>query len=70
MPLSLAPCNTEMRVSRVSAEEKTRRHLSELGITEGSAITLISTGVNGVIVVVKEGRLCLDGKLARSILVA
>lgn len=33
-------------------------------------ITLVSKSPNGVIVIVKEGRLCLDGTLARRILVA
>lgn len=70
MPLNLAPRNTEMKISRVSAEEKTKRHLNELGITEGGTITLVSSTSNGVIVIVKEGRLCLDGRLARSIMVA
>lgn len=70
MPLNLAPRNTEMKIARVSAEEKTKRHLNELGITEGGTITLVSSTPNGVIVIVKEGRLCLDGALARSIMVA
>lgn len=70
MPLSLAPRNTEMKIARITAESKTKRHLYELGIAEGGKITLISQSPNGVIVIVKEGRLCLDGELARKILVA
>lgn len=70
MPISLAPANVAMRVAKVTAEDKTRRHLQELGICEGSEITLVSKSPNGVIVIVKEGRLCLDGALARRILVA
>ncbi len=70
MPLIMAPCNTEMQVKKISAEEKTKKHLMEIGITEGGKIILLSSGANGVIVVVKEGRLCLDGTLARKILVA
>lgn len=70
MPISLAPANVAMRVAKVTAEDKTRRHLQELGICEGSEITLVSKNPNGVIVIVKEGRLCLDGALARRILVA
>lgn len=70
MPLIMAPCNREMEVRKISAEEKTKKHLMELGIFVGSKITLLSSGENGVIVMVKEGRLCLDGNLARKILVA
>ncbi len=70
MPLIMAPCNTEMQVKKISAEDKIKKHLMEIGITEGGRIMLLSSGSAGVIVVVKEGRLCLDGALARKILVA
>ncbi len=70
MPLFLAPVNTEMEIRKVAAEEKTKKHLQEIGICVGGKIKLLSSGNNGVIVVVKEGRLCLDGSLARKILVA
>ena len=70
MPLIMAPCNREMEVRKISADDKTKRHLMEMGITEGGKITLLSNGTSGVIVVVKEGRLCLDGALSRKILVA
>ncbi len=70
MPLIMAPCNKEMEVRRISADDKIKKHLMEMGITEGGKITLLSSGSSGVIVVVKEGRLCLDGALSRKILVA
>lgn len=70
MPLVMAPFNTAMEIKKVSADNKTKKHLMEIGIAEGSKITLVSGGEKGVIVIVKEGRLCLDGELARKILVA
>ena len=70
MPVSLAPANTPVKIVKITGEDKIRKHLLELGITEGSQITLVSSTANGVIVIVKEGRLCLDGALARKILVA
>lgn len=70
MPLIMAPCNREMEIRKISAEDKTKKHLREMGIVEGSKITLLSGTPKGVIVVVKEGRLCLDGSIARNILVA
>lgn len=70
MPLVMAPCNREMGIKKISADEKTKKHLHEMGICEGSKITVLSGTDKGVIVIVKEGRLCLDGGLARKILVA
>ncbi len=70
MPLVMAPKDREMEIRKISADDKSRKHLREIGIAEGSKITLLSATVSGVIVIVKEGRLCLDGTLARKILVA
>ena len=61
---------SELTVRKVGAEEKVKKHLQELGITEGSKIKLLSSSGGNVIVVVKEGRLCLDKNLASKILVA
>ena len=70
MPIAFAPSNTEMTVRKISAEDKVRRHLQELGITVGGKITLLSSVSGTVIVLVKEGRLCLDKTLAGRILVS
>ncbi len=70
MPLSMAPAGTGMEIRKISADDKTKRHLMEIGITVGEKITLVSGSPQGVIVIVKEGRLCLDGAIARRILVA
>ncbi len=70
MPVSIAPCGTELIIRKVSAEDKVRRHLQELGISVGSKLTLVSSSGGNVIVIVKEGRLCLDKNLACKIMVA
>ncbi len=70
MPVYIAPTGAELTVRKVGAEEKVKKHLQELGITVGSKITLLSSSGGNVIVVVKEGRLCLDKDLASKILVA
>ncbi len=70
MPLVMAPVDNEMEIKRISADDKTKKHLREIGVIEGGKITLVSGSAKGVIVIVKEGRLCLDGALARKILVA
>lgn len=70
MPIAFAPSNREMEIRKVSAEDKVKKHLQELGITVGGKITLLSSTGGNVIVVVKEGRLCLDRTLAGKIFVA
>lgn len=70
MPISIAPAGEELLIRKVSADEKVKRHLHEMGICEGSTVTLISSNGGNVIVVVKEGRVCLDRTLAGKILVA
>lgn len=70
MPIAIAPCNRELEIKRIGAEEKIKKHLQELGLCIGSKITLISSTGGNVIVVVKEGRLCLDRSLASKIIVA
>ena len=70
MPIAIAPKGREVTVRKIGADEKVKRHLQELGITEGGKITLISSAGGSVIVIVKEGRLCLDRTLAGKILEA
>lgn len=70
MPIAIAPAGAELEVRKVGADEKIRKHLQELGVTVGSKITLVSSAGGNVIVIVKEGRLCLDRSLASKILVA
>lgn len=70
MPIAIAPAGRELEIKKVGADEKVKKHLRELGVTEGGRITLISSAGGNVIVVVKEGRLCLDKTLAGKILVA
>ncbi len=70
MPIAIAPAGKELEIKRVGAEDKVKKHLRELGIVEGSKVTLISSNGGNVIVIVKEGRLCLDKSLAGKILVA
>ncbi|MCR4661186.1 MAG: ferrous iron transport protein A [Clostridia bacterium] len=70
MPISMAPIGKEMCVVKVLTDEKTKKHLANLGITIDSSITVISEQNGGVICLVKEGRLALDNELSRKILVA
>lgn len=70
MPISFAPAGERLTVRKISADDKIRRRLQELGITVGGDITVLSSTGGNIIVAVKEGRLCLDKDLAAKILVA
>lgn len=70
MPIALAPTNVEIKVVRVLADEKTKKHLESLGILVGSSLVVISSVNGGVVVAVKDGRLALDRSIASKILVA
>lgn len=70
MPIALAPINTELKVVKVLADDKTKKHLESLGILVNSSLTVISSVNGGVVVAVKEGRLALDRSIASKILVA
>ncbi len=70
MPITIAPCGRELEVRKVGADGQVKKHLRELGIAEGSKVTLLSQSGGNVILIVKEGRLCLDRSLAGKILVA
>ena len=70
MPIALAPTNSEMKVVKILADEKTKKHLESLGILVGSTLVVISSVNGGVVVAIKEGRLALDRSVASKILVA
>ena len=70
MPLSIAPPNVAVEVKKIGAEDKVIKHLFELGIVAGSRVTVLASDGGNVILLVKEGRLCLDRGLASKIIVA
>ena len=70
MPLIVAPTGRVLKVRKVLTDEKTKKHLENLGITVGSELTVLSVSGGSVICLVKDGRLALDGDLSTKILVA
>ena len=70
MPIAVAPLNVPIRVVKILADEKTKKHLENLGITIDSQITVLSTAGGSIICKVKDGRLALDRNMATKILVA
>lgn len=69
MPLIFAPCGKLLKVVKILTDERTKKHLENLGITIGSAITMISGSGKSAICIVKDSRLALDGALATKIFV-
>ena len=70
MPLLLAPIGQEVRIVRISADEKTKKHLFELGILVDGRITVLSASGGSAVCRVKDGRLALDRNVASRIYVA
>ena len=70
MPIGLAPTNKEMKIVRILADDKTKKHLESLGILVNALITVVSSVNGGVVIAVKDGRLALDRSVASKILVA
>ena len=63
-----APVERAMKVIKILADEKTKKHLENLGITIDSELRVLSSRAS-VIVLVKDTRLALDSGLASKIFV-
>ena len=70
MPIALAPINQELKVVRVLADDKTKKHLESLGILVNSSLIVVSSVNGGVVDAVKAGRLALDRSIASKLLVS
>ena len=70
MTIAVAPTDRAVRVIKITADDKTRKHLESLGITVDTKIEVLSTSGGSIICKVKDGRLALDRTLATKILVA
>ena len=69
MPLVLAPIGKNLQVIKIVTDVSTKKHLANLGIVVGSELSIISVTEGSVICLVKDGRLALDGVVARKIFV-
>ncbi len=69
MTLLLAPTKVQLRVYKIVADEKIKKHLESLGITINSILSILLNQAGTTIVLVKEARYALDNNLARSIFV-
>lgn len=69
IPLIIAEGKKNLFVKQVVSDDKTKRHLENLGILKGSELMLIQSNHGHVIVKVKKGRLALNQELASRIYV-
>ena len=70
MPLILAPVGREVTIVKIIADEKTKKHLSNLGVLVNGTITVLSSSGGSTVCRVKDGRLALDRNIAAHIYVA
>ena len=60
MPLFIAPIDVELKVAKILVDEKTKKHLLNLGVNVGSTIKVISNSQKDVIVKILETTLSLN----------
>ncbi|MCR4874400.1 MAG: ferrous iron transport protein A [Clostridia bacterium] len=70
MPIVIAPQNRILRIVRIAADEKTKKHLESLGITINGEILVLSSSGGTVVCKIKDGRVALDSRLSTQIFVA
>lgn len=69
MSLIQAPQGESITVVRVAADEKTRKHLQDLGIMSGAQLTPLSFSDGSMIVRVRESRIAVNRDIAENIIV-
>lgn len=69
MALAFAPIGQEMTIADIHADEKTRRHLADIGLTVGGKVTPLSAKGGSMIFQVLESRIALNSALAMKITV-
>ena len=69
MPIILAPTGRDLRIVRIAADEKIKKHLENLGINVGGEVMIVNTLGENMIVKVKDCRVAVSDELARKIMV-
>lgn len=69
IPLAIAEERKTLKVLLISADEKTKRHLENIGVLRGSEIEIISKNYGNLILRVKDGRLAINKELSAKIYV-
>jgi ferrous iron transport protein A len=67
MPLKMANLGEEVEIKRLTADDKVKRHLENLGLAVGQRVTVLSKEGGAVILKVKDGRMALDRQMSSGI---
>ncbi|MDY4186811.1 MAG: FeoA family protein [Candidatus Borkfalkiaceae bacterium] len=70
MPIVIAPTNQALKIVRIAANDKLKKHLESLGITINGEITVLSSSGGSVVCKIKDGKVALDSELSTKIFVA
>ena len=70
MPIVFAPLDKPLKIVRITADDKTKKHLESLGIVQNGEIMVLSASGKTVVVKIKDGRIALDSDLSTKIFVA
>ena len=70
MPIVIAPTNTILKIVRLATDDKTKKHLENLGITLNGEIIVLSVSGGSVVCKVKDCRVALDKEIATKVFVA
>ncbi len=69
MPLTLAHTGETVTVRHVGGPGQVRSHLSDLGFTAGTDVTVVSEIAGNLIVSVKDSRVAISREMAARIMV-
>ena len=70
MALKSAPLGQNMKIDKILADEKTKKHRADLGLVIGSEIVVFSSNGGSLVCIVKDVKLAIDFGLASHIFVA
>jgi ferrous iron transport protein A len=70
IPLAMCSAGDKVMVSEVSGRPDVKKHLEDLGFTEGTQVTLVSSHNGDMIVKIKESKLAVTREMAGKIKVA
>lgn len=69
MSLTMAKPGETVTIRGISGRDEVRRHLTELGLTVDSAVTVVSEMAGSLILQVKNSRIALDRTMANRIMI-
>lgn len=69
MPIAIAPINISLKIIKILVDEKTKRHLENLGLFVNARVLVLSKNNGSIIIKVKDGRLAINKETALKILV-